>query len=237
MPKRSKRYLKLKEKVDRTKLHKLDEAIKILKELATAKFDETVELSLRLNVDPRKPEQIVRGAVSLPHGTGKKVKVLVFATGEKEKEAKEAGADYVGYTDLIEKIKKGWLDFDYVVSIPECMPEVSKLGRILGPRGLMPSPKTGTLTKEVGQIVKELKKGRVEFKTDKTGNLHIPVGKISFPEAHILENILAVMEEVLNLKPEGVRGVYIKSVYLSTTMSPSVKLDLNDIMNRLAERR
>ncbi len=237
MPKRGKRYRALLEKYDLTKEYKLEEAVKLVKELATAKFDETVELAMNTNLNPTRADQILRGAVVLPYGRGKKVRVLVIARDpDKQKEAEEAGADFVGFTEYIEKIKQGWLDFDAVVATPDAMPEVGKLGRILGPRGLMPSPKTGTVTNDIRRVVEELKKGRVEYRVDRTGNLHIPVGKASFPPEHLYENILAVFEDIFKNKPPGAKGKFIRSAYLSTTMSPSVKLDLNDIYSILRER-
>lgn len=237
MGKHSKRYISLLEKVEREKFYKVDEAIKLVKELATAKFDETIEVSMKLGVDPRKADQMVRGACVLPYGTGKKVKVLVFTRGEEEKEAKEAGADYVGFIDLIEKIKSGWIDFDYVVASPDTMPEVSKLGKILGPRGLMPSPKTGTVTKEIGRVVSELKKGRIEFRVDKTGNIHAPIGKASFPEENLIENFLTLVEEVQNARPSSFKGTYIQKIVISSTMGPGIKVDLNNVFEKLRERR
>jgi len=233
MAKHGKRYRALLEKIDTTREYSLDEAIELIKELSTASFDETVELSAKLGVDPRKADQMVRGSVILPHGRGKSVKVLVFTRGDEEKEASEAGADYIGFQDLITKIKGGWLDFDYVVATPDAMSEVAKLGRILGPRGLMPSPKTGTVTKDVGRVVRELKKGRIEFKVDKTGNVHIPVGKVSFEPEKLKENIIAFIEELFHLKPANLRGTYIRSIYLSPTMGPSVKLSVSDLLSRV----
>lgn len=236
MAKPGKRYSGLVERVEALKLYPLDEAIKLIKSLASAKFDETVEMAIKLGVDPRKADQMVRGSVILPHGTGKKVKILVFTRGDEEKEALDAGAAYVGLKELIEKIKGGWVDFDYVVATPDTMPEVAKLGKILGPKGLMPSPKVGTVTKEVGRIVSELKRGRIEFKVDKTGNIHAPVGKISFPEEHLRENTLALIEELIHQKPASHKGTYIKSVHLSPTMGPSVKVDVNDLHAQLKNR-
>lgn len=235
MGKHGKRYTALLEKVEK-KEYPLREAVKKVKELKSAKFDETVEAAIRLGVDPRKADQMVRGAVVLPYGTGRKVKVLVITRGEGEKEAKEAGADYVGYKDLLEKIKGGWLDFDAVVATPDVMPDVAKLGRILGPRGLMPSPKTGTVTKNVGEVVKQLKKGRVEFRVDKTGNIHVPIGKVSFPEEHLEKNLLALVEELINLRPKTHKGTYIKSIHLSPTMGPSVKVSVNSVLNEVSKK-
>lgn len=228
----SKRYLSLLEKVDRNKTYNIDEAIEILKGLHSTKFDETVELSIKLGVDPKKLTSPIRGSVVLPHGTGKSVKVLVFATGENMKKAQDAGADYVGGSELAEKIKNGWLDFDYVISTPDMMKVVAPLGKILGPRGLMPNPKTGTVTENVESAVKEAKKGKLDFKMDRDGNIHVPVGKISFPNEKLKENIIAVLSSVLSVKPSGIKGTYIKSMHLSLTMSPSVKLD-NSILQNL----
>ncbi len=236
MAKRGKRYRALVEKYDRTKEYPVDEAVKIVKQLASAKFDETVDAAIKLGVDPRKADQMVRGSVVLPHGTGRKVKILVLTPDpEKEKEAKEAGADYVGFADYIEQIKKGWLDFDAVVATPDAMREVAKLGRILGPRGLMPSPKTGTVTNNIAQVVSELKKGRIEFRVDRTGNIHAPIGKVSFPEEHLAENLIALIRELQHLRPQNFRGTYIRSIYLSPTMGPSVKVSVNDALRRVSE--
>lgn len=233
MRRHGKRYAALLEKIEREKEYSLDEALKKIKEIGTAKFDETVELAVQLGVDPRKADQMVRGSAVLPSGLGKSVRVAVITRGDEEKEAVEAGADFVGYQDLIEKIKNGWLDFDALVATPDVMPELAKLGKILGPRGLMPSPKTGTVTKEVGQVVKELKMGRVEFKVDKTGNVHVPVGKVSFSEDALKANIMAFFHELLNAKPKTMKGTYIKQAYISSTMGPSIKLDFNSIMQQL----
>ncbi|MGB9824365.1 MAG: 50S ribosomal protein L1 [Candidatus Hydrothermia bacterium] len=233
MAKHGKRYLMLLEKVDKNKEYNLDEAINKIKELASAKFDETVEIAVKLGVDPRKADQMVRGSAVLPAGLGKTVRVAVITRGDEEKEALEAGADYVGYQDLIEKIKNGWLEFDALVATPDVMPELAKLGKILGPRGLMPSPKTGTVTKEVGKVVKELKMGRVEFKVDKTGNVHVPVGKVSFSGEALKENILSFFRELINAKPKTMKGTYIKQAYMTTTMGPSIKLNVNDILSQV----
>ena len=237
MAKRGKKYLNALKLVDKNKLYSLEEAVETLKEMEKVlqrRFDETVELIFNLGVDPRYPEQMVRGSVVLPHGLGKELKVLVITQGEKLKEAEEAGADYVGGEDIIEKIlKEGWTDFDVVIATPDMMPKVAKLGRILGPRGLMPNPKVGTVTQNVKKAVEEAKKGRVEFKVDKTGNLHIPIGKISFDNQKLVENALEVIETVQKLKPSGLKGQYMKNAVLKTTMSPSVKLDLASILRSL----
>ncbi|MCD6546510.1 MAG: 50S ribosomal protein L1 [Thermotogae bacterium] len=230
MPKRSKRYLQLKQMIDRNKFYSLDEAIELLKKLTTAKFDETVELAVKTNIDPRKSEEQIRGTVSLPHGTGKNVRVLVFAKGDKANEAKEAGADYVGAEDLIEKIQKeGFLDFDVAIATPDMMRLVGRLGKILGPRGLMPSPKSGTVTEDVSKAVKEFKAGRVEIRNDRTGNLHLPVGKASFEEEKLKENVREVVKQINAMRPQAVKGKFIEKMALSTTMSPGIKLDLSDL--------
>lgn len=232
MAKRSKRYREVLAKVDRTKKYTFEEAVKLALETATAKFDETVEVAVKLGVDPRHADQMVRGSVVLPHGTGKSVRVLVFAKGEKAKEALEAGADYVGDEDLIKKIQEEeWLEFDKVIATPDLMPAVGKLGKILGPRGLMPSTKTGTVTFDVGKAVREVKAGKVDFKVDRGAVVHVPVGKVSFGERKILENMAAFFEALLKAKPSGVKGQYIKSIAISTTMGPGIKVDPNDVRN------
>jgi large subunit ribosomal protein L1 len=228
----SKRYSALLEKVDKKRTYNLDEGIKVLRQLHSAKFDETVDLSIKLGVDPKKLSSPIRGSVVLPHGTGKTIKVLVFATGENMRKALEVGADYVGGSELAEKIKNGWLNFDYVISTPDMMKVVAPLGKILGPRGLMPNPKTGTVTENVESAVKEAKKGKIDFKMDRDGNIHVPVGKISFPDEKLKENVIAVIVSVLSVKPPGIKGTYIKSMHLSLTMSPSIKLD-NSILQNL----
>ncbi len=237
MAKRGKKYLNALKLVDKNKLYSLEEAVEKLKEMEKVlqrKFDETVELIFNLGVDPRYPDQMVRGSVVLPHGLGKELKVLVITQGEKLKEAEEAGADYVGGEDIIEKIlKEGWIDFDVVIASPDMMPKVAKLGRVLGPRGLMPNPKVGTVTQNIKKAVSEAKKGRVEFKVDKTGNLHIPIGKISFDNQKLVENAQEVIDVVQKLKPSGLKGQYMKNAVLKTTMSPSVKLDLASILRSL----
>jgi len=227
MGKRSKIYLEERKKIDRTTKYDLDSGLKLLKESARAKFDESVDLAIRLGVNPKHADQMVRGTVPLPHGVGKTVKILVFAKGEKEKEAQEAGADFVGADDLAEKITSGWTDFDKAIATPDMMGMVGKLGKILGPRGLMPNPKVGTVTFDVGKAVKELKAGRVEFKVEKTGIVHTTVGKVSFEEGKLKENVLALMEVIIRAKPASSKGTYLKSIAISTTMGPGIKLDPN----------
>lgn len=229
----NKRYSSLVEKVDRKKEYEIEEAIEILKQLHSTKFDETVELSIKLGIDPKKIQQPVRGSVVLPYGTGKEVKVLVFATGEAAEKAKKAGADYVGGNELVEKIKGGWLDFDAVVATPDMMKIVAPLGKILGPRGLMPNPKTGTVTTNVEDVINELKKGRIDYKMDRDGNLHIPCGKISFEKEKLVENVIEAIKSVLSVKPSTLKGTYISRMYLSLTMSPSLKLNSAKILQEL----
>lgn len=234
--KRSKRMRAILEKVDTTKEYSLREAIKILKEVACAKFDETVEVAFHMGLDPRRSDQMVRGSVVLPHGTGKTKRVLVLTKSAVD-EAKQAGADYVGSDEYIEKIQKGWLEFDAVVATPEVMKDVAKLGRILGPRGLMPSPKTGTVTNQPAEVIRELKKGRVDFKLSRTGDIHVPVGKISFTEDALYENILELVQALLDAKPAGVKGTYIQSMHISSTMGPGLKINLRELFNELQARR
>ena len=223
--KSGKRYAQAGELVDRDKFHSPREAVRILKQVPDAKFDETVELNIRLGVDPRKADQMVRGAVSLPKGTGKTMRVVVFAKGGKATEARDAGADEVGDEDLAKRIEGGWLDFDAVVATPDMMPVVGKLGRTLGPRGLMPNPKSGSVTDDVGKAVSDVKGGRVEYRTDKAGNLHMIVGKKSFSEDDLLENYAAAIDEIYRAKPAAAKGRYVKSVTLSSTMGPGIKID------------
>ncbi len=225
MPQHGKRFKEAQTKVDRDRLYSPREAVKLIKEFPSAKFDESVELSIRLGVDPRKADQMVRGAISLPKGTGKTMRVAVFAKGAKAKEAQEAGADVVGDDDLAERISGGWLEFDAIVATPDMMPAVGKLGRVLGPRGLMPNPKSGTVTDEVARAVGDIKGGRIEYRTDKHGNLHMIVGKKSFDEADIIENYAAVIDEVIRAKPAAAKGRYLKSIAMSTTMGPGVRID------------
>lgn len=220
-----KKYDAASAKIEKTKLYSLEEAVKLVPEIAPAKFDEVVDLAVRLGVDPKQSEQMVRGTVVLPNGTGKKVRVLVFAKGEKEKEAKDAGADFVGGEDLIEKVSKGWLDFDSVVATPDMMGAVGKLGKILGPRGLMPNPKIGTVTFDITKAVKEIKAGKVEFKVDKSGNVHASIGKVSFGVQKLKENLLALLDGIIKAKPSTSKGIYLRSITLATTMGPGVKID------------
>jgi len=228
--KHSKRFNEAQGKIDRRVAYGLPEAVEKLKQIADAKFDESVELSVRLGVDPRKADQMVRGTVILPHGTGKKVRVCVLTKGAKEKDAQEAGADYVGAEDLIAKITGGWLDFDVVIASPDIMGQVGKLGKILGTRGLMPNPKSGTVTNDIGQAVKEAKAGKISFRVDKYGIINTMVGKKSFSADQIRENVQMVMDTINRLRPATAKGIYIKSVTLSSTMSPGIRLDKNAIV-------
>ncbi len=225
MPKRGKNHLESRKKVNREAKYSLEEALELLKATAFAKFDETVEVAMRLGVDPKYPDQQVRGSVVLPNGTGKTVRVVVFAKGEKEKEAKEAGADDVGSDALIAKIQGGWLDFDKAVATPDMMGAVGKIGKILGPRGLMPNPKVGTVTFDVAKAVRDLKGGKVEFKVDKTGTLHSGIGKISFGTDKIRENFLAFYDAIVKAKPSAAKGTYIRSIALSSTMGVGIRLN------------
>lgn len=227
----AKKYAEAIKKVDREKRYDMDEALELLPAMTFAKFDETVELALRLGVDPRHSDQMVRGSVALPNGLGKKVRVLVFAKGQKEKEAEEAGAEFFGSEELIEKIQKGWLDFDKAIATPDMMGMVSKLGKILGPRGLMPNPKVGTVTFDIAKTVKEMKAGRVEFRVDKAGNLQIPVGKISFGKEKLLENVNSLLDVIVRLKPPSSKGTYVKGIAICTTMSPGIKIDPTYVRN------
>ena len=226
--KKGKKYLEALNKVDKTKVYSLDEAVKLVKETNVSKFDGSVEIAMRLNLDTRKSDQQLRGAIVLPNGTGKEKKVLVIAKGDNAKAAKEAGADYVGDTDIWEKIEKeNWLDFDVMIATPDMMPLLGKLGKVLGPKGLMPNPKTGTVTTDVKKAVSDVKKGRVEYRTDSYGIVHALVGKVSFTEEALCENIKSFVSVIVKSKPSAVKGVYVKSVSLSTTMGPGIKLDIN----------
>ena len=231
MAKKGKKYQEALKKLDADKLYDPLDAIKLIKEIASAKFDETVEVAVNLNVDTRHADQQIRGAVVLPHGTGKTKTVLVFAKGEKATEAEQAGADYVGDEDLVQRIQNGWMDFDVAIAAPDMMPLVGKLGRVLGPRGLMPNPKVGTVTMDVGRAVKESKGGKVNYRTDKAGVVHVPVGKVSFDPEKLYENFKTLMDTLLKAKPETVKGTYMKNIVLSSTMGPGVKVDLQKLLN------
>jgi len=231
MSKRGKKYVEARQRIEVGKRYPVQEAVSLVVGTARAKFDETVDAAIRLGVNPAHADQMVRGSVVLPHGLGKSVRVLVFAKGEKEREALEAGADVVGADDIVEKIKGGWLDFDRVVATPDMMGSVGKLGKILGPRGLMPNPKVGTVTFDVGKAVLELKAGKVEFRVEKAGIVHCPIGKASFGAEKLTENFLALLEMVLKLKPASSKGLYIRSVSLSTVMGPGAKVDPLAIRN------
>ena len=225
--KRSKRFSDAVKDIDFAKVYSIEEAVSILKDVSPAKFDETFELALKMGVDPRKADQQVRGSNLLPNGTGKDVKVLVFAKGDKAKEAEEAGADFVGGDELAEKIKEGWTGFNQVIATPDMMRVVGRLGRILGPRGLMPAPKAGTVTTEVARTVKEVKSGRVEYKVDKSSNIHTIFGKLSFSTENLVENFKSLVEAIIKSKPSAMKGAYIKSMTISTTMGPGLKLESN----------
>lgn len=232
MLRRGKRLIQAKKNIDPAKRYPLREAIDmVVNNVNRAKFDETVDIAIRLGVNPQHADQMVRGSVVLPNGLGKSVKVLVFAKGEKEKEATEAGADFVGSDELIEKIKGGWLEFDRAIATPDMMGNVGKLGKILGPRGLMPNPKVGTVTFDVARAVQELKAGKVEFRVEKAGIVHSPVGKVSFGPEKLMENIAALVEAIIKLKPASSKGTYLKSISLSSTMGPGVKVDTQDVRN------
>lgn len=213
-------------KIDKTKLYAPDEAINLIKEVGVAKFDETVELHIRTGVDPRHADQLVRGSAALPAGTGTTRRVLAFAQGDKAREAEEAGADFVGAEELAQKIQGGWLDFDVAVATPEMMGVVGRLGRVLGPRGLMPNPRTGTVTPDIGRVIREVKGGRIDFRVDKTAVIHMPIGKLSFGTDKILENLSAAIDAVVRAKPPAAKGQYIRSISIATTMGPGLKLDL-----------
>lgn len=233
MAEKGKSYLEAKKNVEPGTRYTLGEAVKLAVSSARAKFDETVEMAVRLGVNPRHADQMVRGGVVLPHGLGRSVRILVFAKGEKEKEAMDAGADFTGSDELIEKIQGGWLEFDRVVATPDMMGKVGKLGKILGPRGLMPNPKVGTVTFDVKDAVNDLKAGKVEFRVEKAGIIHSPVGKVSFGVEKLTENILALIETIIKLKPASSKGAYLKTISLSTTMGPGIKVDPMDVRNIL----
>lgn len=227
----SKKRKEILAKLDQEKSYSLTDAASLVKEITTTKFDASVDLCVQLGVDPRKSNQMVRGTVSLPHGTGKDVKVLVLCTPDKEAEAKEAGADHVGLDDYIAKIKGGWTDIDVIVTMPSVMGKVGALGRVLGPRGLMPNPKTGTVTMDIGKAVTEVKAGKIDFRVDKFGNVHTAVAKVSFESDKILDNANELLQSIIKLKPAAAKGIYLKGVYMSSTMSPSIKIDTKSIAN------
>ena len=229
MAKISKKRKEALSKVDRTSLYSLADAASLVKEITTTKFDASVDMAVRLGVDPRKADQMVRGVVTLPHGTGKTVSVLALVTPDKEAEAKEAGADYVGLDEYLQKIKDGWTDVDVIVTMPSVMGKLGPLGRVLGPRGLMPNPKTGTVTMDVGKAVSDVKGGKIDFKVDKTGIVHASIGKVSFESDKILGNANELLQTLVKLKPSSAKGVYIKSVSLSSTMSPSIPVEFKDV--------
>lgn len=229
MAKRGKKYSEAFKLVDRQTRYALVDAVELVKKTSYAKFDATVEVAFRLNLDPRKAEQNLRGAVSLPHGTGKEVRVLVITRGEKAKLALEAGADYAGDVDYLDKIKSGWFEFDVIIATPDMMGELGKLGRVLGPKGLMPNPKTGTVTQDVEKTVKEFKAGKVEYRVDKVGNIQVPVGKVSFDNIKLAENIQTVYRQLMRVKPQTIKGVYMQNVTLSSTMGPGVKVAVDSL--------
>lgn len=225
MAKKGKKYNESLKLIDRSNAYSIEEAVELLKKVAKANFDETVEVAFRLGVNPKKADEQIRGAMVLPHGTGRTQRVLVFAKGEKIKEAEAAGADYVGDQELIEKINQGWFDFDVIVATPDMMAEVGKLGRILGPKGLMPNPKTGTVTFDVEKAVKDIKAGQVEYRVDSAANLHVPIGKISFEDEKLIENFVALVKTVVRVKPQASKGTYIRNVAITSTMGPGIKVD------------
>ncbi len=233
---KGKKYEEVLKKIDKSKFYSPQEAVRLVKETAPANFDETVEVHIRLGIDPKQADQQVRGALNLPHGKGKSLKVIAFAQGEKAKEAKEAGAEEVGGEDLAQRIQNGWLDFEAVVATPDMMKIVSKLGRILGPRGLMPNPKVGTVTNDIGKVVSELKKGRVEYRADKYGIIHVPLGKVSFDEKKLFENYIALMQEIVRAKPSTAKGRYLKSITLTSTMGPGIRIDPNRALEVIEEK-
>ncbi|MDY0091996.1 MAG: 50S ribosomal protein L1 [Candidatus Vecturithrix sp.] len=233
MAKKGKHYLEAIKKIDRDRKYTLEEGLALVKEVSYAKFDETIDIAVRLGVDPRKADQMIRGSVTLPNGTGKSVTVLVFAKGEKEKEARDAGADYVGAEDYAEKIQNGWLEFDRVIATPDMMGVVGKLGRVLGPRGLMPNPKTGTVTFDIAHAVKEVKAGQVEFRVEKAGIVHCLIGKRSFSVEHLTENARALLETLIRMKPATSKGQYVRSAAISSTMGVGLKLDPTSVVTGL----
>lgn len=232
MAKKSKKQQEALKSIDRTKAYGVKEALELVKENATAKFDETVEIAFRLGIDPKKADQQLRGAMVLPHGTGKTQTVLVFAKGDKAKEAEAAGADFVGDEDLINKINQGWLGFDVIVATPDMMAEVGKLGRVLGPKGLMPNPKTGTVTFEVEKAVQEIKAGKVEYRVDKQSNVHVPIGKASFELDQLEDNLKAIADVIVKAKPQSSKGIYLRNIAVTSTMGPGVKIDPAEFISK-----
>ncbi|WP_066189171.1 MULTISPECIES: 50S ribosomal protein L1 [Gracilibacillus] len=230
MAKKTKKQQEALKLVDRTKAYGVEEALELVQKASTANFDETVEAAFRLGVDPKKADQQIRGAMVLPHGTGKSQTVLVFAKGDKVKEAEAAGADYVGDQDLINKINQGWFEFDVVVATPDMMAEVGKLGRVLGPKGLMPNPKTGTVTFEVEKAVQEIKAGKVEYRVDKQSNIHVPIGKVSFDHTKLVENFNALADTMIKVKPQASKGTYVRNTVVSSTMGPGVRVDSSEFV-------
>jgi large subunit ribosomal protein L1 len=236
MPVMTKRLKATEALIDRAKPYSVEEAMDIVKKAPAAKFDETVDLSIRLGVDPKHADQMVRGAIVLPHGIGKTVRVAVFAKGEKEREAREAGADVVGAEDLVEKVQGGFMDFDSTIATPDLMGQVGRLGKVLGPRGLMPNPKLGTVTFDVARAVREVKAGKVEFRVDKAGNVHVPIGKKSFAQENLVANAMTLLEAIVKAKPAASRGVYLKSITLSTTMGPGIHVDAQRVTNQFSKK-
>jgi large subunit ribosomal protein L1 len=236
MPVMTKRLKATEALIDRAKPYSVEEAMDIVKKAPAAKFDETVDLSIRLGVDPKHADQMVRGAIVLPHGIGKTVRVAVFAKGEKEREAREAGADVVGAEDLVEKVQGGFMDFDSTIATPDLMGQVGRLGKVLGPRGLMPNPKLGTVTFDVARAVREVKAGKVEFRVDKAGNVHVPIGKKSFAQENLVANAMTLLEAIVKAKPAASKGVYLKSITLSTTMGPGIHVDAQRVTNQFSKK-
>jgi len=236
MPVMTKRIKATEALIDRAKPYSVEEAMDIVKKAPAAKFDETVDLSIRLGVDPKHADQMVRGAIVLPHGIGKTVRVAVFAKGEKEREAREAGADVVGAEDLVEKVQGGFMDFDSTIATPDLMGQVGRLGKVLGPRGLMPNPKLGTVTFDVARAVREIKAGKVEFRVDKAGNVHVPIGKKSFVQENLVANAMTLLEAIVKAKPAASKGVYLRSITLSTTMGPGIHVDAQRVTNQFSKK-
>jgi large subunit ribosomal protein L1 len=236
MPVMTKRIKATEALIDRAKPYSVEEAMDIVKKAPAAKFDETVDLSIRLGVDPKHADQMVRGAIVLPHGIGKTVRVAVFAKGEKDREAREAGADVVGAEDLVEKVQGGFMDFDSTIATPDLMGQVGRLGKVLGPRGLMPNPKLGTVTFDVARAVREIKAGKVEFRVDKAGNVHVPIGKKSFAQENLVANAMTLLEAIVKAKPAASKGIYLRSITLSTTMGPGIHVDAQRVTNQFSKK-